>query len=128
MARDVVGPASHRADTGDELRQGEGLGQVVVRPGIEAVHALVDFAARGQQQDGHRVAPFAQLAKDAEAVPSRQHDVQHQRVVRRRLGQMQRVVAIVADVDREALGAERLPDERRGLRVVFDDQDAHGGQ
>ena len=38
---------AQRAHAGDQFGDDERLGQVIIGPGIEALDALVDFAARG---------------------------------------------------------------------------------
>ena len=47
-----VGAANHRVDPGDELREREWLGEVVVGAEIETANAIVDHVAR--RQDEHR--------------------------------------------------------------------------
>ena len=52
---------AQRADAGDQFGDDERLGQIIVRAGVEALDALVDFAARGQQQHRRGVFALAQL-------------------------------------------------------------------
>lgn len=63
-----------------QLGQGERLRQVIVGSRIQPFDALVHLATGGKEQDRRGVAAFAPLPQDAQPVPSRQHDVQHDAV------------------------------------------------
>src|SRR5207342_3274835 len=62
---------------------------------------------------------------DVEAVPAREHDVEHDGVIVARRRHPEGVVAVLRDVGGEALLGEAPPDEAGHLHVVLDDQDAH---
>ena len=70
-------PPRQRPHPRDQFGQFKRLGQVIVRAGVQSFDALVDFAARGQEQDRCGIFALAQLAQHAQAVASRQHDVEH---------------------------------------------------
>ena len=55
-------------DPGQQLVQGEGLGQVVVRAGVEAVDLVTHLVTRRQQQDGHTVTTASEMGEESEAV------------------------------------------------------------
>lgn len=83
-ARHVAGAAQHGAQPRQQFLDGEGLGQIVVRPGIEAGDAVGDLAAGGEQD--HRHAPRtlgagAQLRQQAETVAIRQLAVEQHGVM-----------------------------------------------
>ena len=61
-----------------------------------------------------------------EAVDARQHDVEDDRVVLRRLGHPERVLALDRDVGGEPLVAQPAADQARHLDLVLDDQHPHG--
>ena len=44
-----------RIQAGEQFTKRKGLGQLIVAPGLQAADALVDFAKRAQDQDGHCV-------------------------------------------------------------------------
>ena len=82
--RDAVGgaprrTAGERAHARLELLQRKGLHEVVVGPGIEPLHAVVDRVAGGQDQHRRRVAPATQLLQDREAIEARQAQVEDDR-------------------------------------------------
>ncbi len=62
-------------DSGVQLGQAEGLGQVIVRAPGKATDAILLGPQCRHQHDRHRLLP-AQLVEQAEAIDARQHDVQ----------------------------------------------------
>src|SRR5437667_271749 len=72
--------------------------------------------------------PLAQLAQQTQAIPPRQHDVEHDGIEGCQAGGRPAVVSAMAYVNGEALRLEGFANKRGGLLLVFDHQDAHGGQ
>src|SRR3546814_12572883 len=65
------GAAQQRADAGDEFAHRKGLGDIVVRPCLDAFDLFGPVAARGQDEDG-KIPPFlAPALQDAEPVEDR---------------------------------------------------------
>jgi hypothetical protein len=118
--------AGNGVETGDQLLDEEGLGEVIVGAEVEAFEAFVKFAAGGEEDDREGDLPFAEVAEDAEAVAVWEHDVQDQSVVGARSSKRVALIAAEADVHHEALGLEALADKRRDLLIVLDDQNLHG--
>src|SRR5207248_7438488 len=56
--------AQHHAEAGKELRECEGLHQVVVRADVETGHAILHGVACGQDKDGDCLAGAAQVGQD----------------------------------------------------------------
>jgi hypothetical protein len=50
-----LGSPQKRIQPREKFTKGKGLGQLIVAPGFQAANALVDFAKRAQDQDGHCV-------------------------------------------------------------------------
>jgi hypothetical protein len=72
-----AGVASHDgAESRRELSVGEGLGEVVVRAGIEPLHAVGHGIASGEHQDRDGGASSPDRATDLEAVHVRQTDIE----------------------------------------------------
>lgn len=115
-------------ETGDELVGVEGLRQVVIGAEVQAFDAFVEGGAGGEEEDGDRAAELADLAEDAEAIATGEHDVQDQGIEGAGGGEGEGVVAIVADVHDEARGLERLADEGGDLPLVFSHEHFHGGR
>ena len=75
-------PASRqRLHAREQLREGEGLGEVVVAARLQALDAIVDRVAGAQEQHGRLHARATQRRDEAEAVEPRQHDVDDRGVV-----------------------------------------------
>ena len=71
--------AQHGLDARHQLARLERLGHVVVGTHLQAQHAVVGVAARGEHDDGQGRA-LAHLARQGDAVFTRQHEVQHQQI------------------------------------------------
>src|SRR5258706_7931672 len=50
-SKNAAGPTQQSLDPGDQLAHREGLGQIVVGPGVEAGNPVLDRIARRQDQD-----------------------------------------------------------------------------
>ena len=83
-------PAQYRPDAGDHLHHPEGLGEIIVRPGVQTHHLVVLRPLGGSHDDGNpgggRVG--SQGFQDSDAVLVGQHDVQQNQL---RLGAAQAV-------------------------------------
>jgi hypothetical protein len=64
-----------------EFRQDEGLGEIVVRSGVQAFHPLLDQASSREHQDRSLYSPLTQLATDLDATKARQSDIQQNGIV-----------------------------------------------
>ena len=120
-------PAQQRLYPRDQLFHEEGLGDVVIGAQVEAFEALVEFGAGGEHDDRDGVVPLAQLAQDAQAVPPRQHDVEHDHIVALAGRQLVGADAVGGEVHGVALFLEGLADEAGDLLFIFRDQNAHAG-
>jgi len=117
--------AQQRPQAGQQLAEVEGLGEVVVAPGVEAGDPVGHGVARGEHQ--HRVAPPArpQLAADAEPVALRHHHVEHGGVVGVEHAQVQRPLAVARPVDRIGLFAQPARQHLAQPRIVLRQQHPH---
>ena len=128
MTAPALAPTSDlRAPTAGRGRKGHKPGQKPFGPmAVISVAILVVLAVLGrQQQHGgpHVLGP--ERGDDVVPVASRQHDVEHDRVV---VAPARTLVAggpVVLDVDREPLGHEPALDRAREGALVVDHQDAH---
>ena len=105
-ARLALGAPDQRPQAGQQLLDAERLGQVVVRPGVDALHLLLPGVAGGEDQDRHRVAGGAPAAQDREPVQPRQAEVEHDRVVGLGGAHELALLAVQGAVDGVALAAE----------------------
>ncbi len=110
-------------DAGDELLHREGLDEVVVRPDLEGVHAVVLGAAGADDHDRSPDALFAGLLDESPPVEPRQHEVDDAHV---RVLEAQPRQARLTVVDDDRLEARSRQVTRHALGddvVVLDDQD-----
>ncbi|CAO0831295.1 hypothetical protein SMICM17S_02541 [Streptomyces microflavus] len=118
-------PAQQGADPGDEDDVAEGLGQVVVRAGVEPLGLVVLAVLGGQHEDRHLVSGGAQGTADPVAVHAGQHDVEDHQVVAALARPVQPLEAVVHDIHGEALGGESPGEGHRETLLVLHDQQAH---
>src|SRR5260370_27011608 len=111
---DALGHAGFRAaateqgpDPGEELREAERLGDIVVRAGVEADHRVHLIGTRREDQDRHRLAFGAQAAADFQAVKAWQAEIEHDQVDPAGQGGVQGAGAVSRDVHVVALAPER---------------------
>ena len=118
-------PPKQRAQPGQQLVERERLDDVVVGARVEAGDPVGDLVARGQHQDGQRVAGPAKAPAGLEPVQPRHRDVEDDRVDAVAAQSVERLLAVAGQLDVVALQlegtAERVPDG--GL--VVDDENLH---
>src|SRR5690606_36011972 len=119
--------ADERLEPGQQLGEGERLGEVVVAAALEAAHAVVQGALRAEDEERRRHPAPAEVLDEREAVAPRQHEVHHGSVVGLVQGEGEGLVAVGGVVHGVAGLAEALADELGDGAVVFDDEEAHGG-
>ena len=124
------GPGAERApgqrpQPGEEFSELEGLGEVVVGPGVEAKDPVVDPVAGRQQQHRGPPALGPQGAADLEAVGLGDHGVEDDGVEVELPGRPERLGAVAGHVDGVALVFETAPDEGGHLGLVLHDEHPH---
>jgi hypothetical protein len=122
----VVGDAASEVcpHPGKELREGERLAEVVVRPRIETGHTIVHVVAGGEHHDGLGSATIAHAPACREPVDARQHHIEQHEVVRDRAHRVDRALAAADHVDVVPVLLERLPEEVCHAGLVLGDEDA----
>jgi hypothetical protein len=74
-------PTGECSQAGEQLGEGEGLRQIVVRSGVEAGDAVENGISRGQHEDWGPRARLTKQSAHVEPVHSRQHHVEDDGVV-----------------------------------------------
>src|SRR6266545_1587678 len=121
-----LGPApDQRPQPRDENGIREGLGEVVVRARVERLDLVPLAVLRGEHEDRRPDALAPQGAAHPVAVDARQHDVEHDGVVRVLAGQPQAVGAVVGHVDREPFGLQTEAQAGRQPRFVLHHENPH---
>src|SRR5690606_26710568 len=104
--------------------EAERLRHVVVRSALEGRHRVTDGVPGGQDDDGQRAARGPQPVEDAEAVETRQADVQDHQVELPGHRIVERGDPVVNDRGGEAVRAQTFLHERGDSFLVLDDEDA----
>jgi hypothetical protein len=118
-------PAQEGARAGEQNRQRERLGQVVVRAEVEPAHDVARRVERREQQDRHPVLARAELLHHLEAREPGQHHVEHDEIDRRRGDEsLERRLAALGDLDPVALRLEIEREPAGQVLLVLDEQDA----
>ena len=118
--------AEQSAKTSLEFGDGEGLGHVVVAAAFEAEDALVDGAARGEDEDGRGDSLGAEALDQLQAVDVGEGEVDDERVVDAFEGEPLGFAAVGASVDAKAGFGERAGEKLANGGVIFDDEQPHG--
>ena len=108
-----------------QLADGERLGQVIVRPGLEPAHAVVHGVESGQHQDGGRHAAAAQLGAQVQSSATRQAHVENDDVERGSRGVLEPRDECRGQRRVDALPAQAVAQQPSQLRIVLDDQHPH---
>ena len=102
-----------------------GLGDIVVGAGVDALDLVAPSVAGGQDQDRHRAPGLAPRLEHRDAVALGQANVEHDRVIRLRVAAKPALLAVESAVDRIARGLERRRNLAIEIAIVFDNQKPH---
>ena len=106
---------------GQQLPVVKRLGEVVVRPGVEALDAVLHVGARREHEYGRGHAPGPDAPREAVTVQPRHHYVEQQQVVYARLGILRAAIPVAHDLDLEpAQLQQRLERLRQQGLVLYD--------
>ena len=121
---------AQRVHARHELGKRERLDDVVVGARIQPGDTVGDLAARGEDEDGHRVLPAAQGPEQGEAVHAREPDVEHDEVIGVHVQQVEGGLGARRAVHREAARGQPVAQCREEGAVVFDHEQSHrpGGE
>ena len=107
--------------SGEELADGEGLGEIVVGAELEGLDPVVGRPAGRDDDHGH-VLRLAQLPEQLDPIHPRQLQVEHDRVERLLQGDRQACGPVGRLKDGVQRFAERFGDRLPGGRVILDHQ------
>src|SRR5260221_9341144 len=114
-------PTRQGAEPGEELLHGEWLGEIIVRAGVEAMHAVGQRIPRRQHQNRGSAALSPPAAAYFESLEIRQPQVENDQVI---LIDGQRFEGFAAGrhrIRRPSGFTERSEEKARQFRLVFDD-------
>ena len=119
-----VTASAKRLDARQQFDERKRLDQIVIAPGTQAAHPIVDFSERTDDQDGCGDAVVAQLTHDGDAVDVRQHAVDRDHGIVAGGAAAQRFVAAGGQIHLVTAGREQVHELTGGFRVILDDQNA----
>src|SRR5256886_11877659 len=111
--------------SGEELVKVKGLAQIVVGPGVESLHPVVDSVTRGKHQDGYSRTARSQVFADLDSVFPGQHHIQQDEVVIVNTGLVERGLSIGRNVDSVGLLAKAFRQDLGCIGLVLDQQYPH---
>src|SRR5438067_13528785 len=75
-------PTQKRAGAGDQFREREGFGEIIVGAGVQAVHFGLYGFESSQQEDRSRLAFGAEARAYREPINLRQHNIEDDKIIR----------------------------------------------
>ena len=118
-------PAQQGSHPGEQLREGEGLDEVVVASEFQAFDPVLDPVPSGQEQHRHLLPRVSERPDDAPAVDVGQHHVHDDEIERLGHGEMMAVQAVPGQHDGKARFRETLTQVVPRPSVILDNQQSH---
>src|ERR1041385_351246 len=112
-------PPEESSDACNELGEGEGLREIIVRTGIEASDSVFDGILGREHQDRSLDIHSPQLPQERDPVLLRKKNIEDHEVVSPRSGHQLPLHAVVSDVDGKMLFLEALLEEFCDFLFVF---------
>ena len=81
LGRSLGATAEQCLDARQQLAERKGLDEIIVAPGAQPLHAVIDTAERGEDQRGGADLRRPQCAEDRQPVHAGEHAVEHDRVI-----------------------------------------------
>jgi hypothetical protein len=121
----VKAAPNKRTHSGEEFRQNEGLGEIVVRSRVQTFHSLLDQSAGGEHQHRSFDAPLAQLAANLKAAEVRQPDIEKDGVVGDIRAELKRLCTRFGHIHGVGIFSQCSRNEACDFPFVFDQKDPH---
>ena len=115
--------AQQRPQPGQQLRDLERLGQVVLRARVEALDPVVQRAARREHEDGRENPAGPQPGDQVDALDPGQAAIDEQHLVPARQPRVQAGLPVGGDLDGEPLPGQQLVEQLRQPAIVLDHED-----
>ena len=122
-----AGAADEGLEAGEEFREGEGFGEVIVAAALEAGDAVVERAFGAENEDGNFDLLGAPAFDDFEAVEFGEHEVDDGGIVGVFTAHLAAFLAVGADIDDVTALAQSFGDKRGDFGVVFQEENFHVG-
>src|ERR1700704_414738 len=119
-----VAASAKRLDARQQFDERKRLDQVVIAPGTQATHPIVDFSERTDDQDRCGDAVVAQLTHHRDAIDVRKHAVNRDHGIIAGDAAAQRLVAVGGQIHLVTTGRELFHELTGGFRIILNDQNA----
>jgi hypothetical protein len=119
-----LAPLQH-GETGEQFLEGEGLGEIIVRPRHEAVQLVAQAAARGEHHHGQARRMAAQRAAQIEPVHVGQAEIEQHHAERLGVDAGEHLRALAMPGDAVAPRGQPARHEASDADIVLDQQDVH---
>jgi cobalt-zinc-cadmium efflux system outer membrane protein len=121
----LISAPNEGPQTREQLVERERFDEVVISAEVEAVDPIMHLISRRDDEDADARASGTEPAKNRQAVELRYHEIEHQRIVRIRLGEPQSLFTVSGRVHGVTCLAEALRERTSKRLIVLDEQDAH---
>src|ERR1700731_5169160 len=113
-------PSHKGPHTRQEFCQDKGLGEIVIRTGVQALHPLLDQASSCEHQDRSLYSSLAQLAADLDPAKAGQSDIEKNGIVSDVCAQCEGLLTRFGHIHRIGILTQGTRDEVADLPFVFD--------
>jgi hypothetical protein len=121
-SRHFARAAQHRRDPQHQLSRTERLGDVVVGAQLEAEHAILLLAQRGEHHDGQVGRLSAESSADLQTTEAGEHEVEDHDVGNPPRHRVQRLLAVAGHLDQVARAVQVARHHVPHHHVVVDDE------
>ena len=115
--------AQHRAHPANQFARAKRLGDIIIRAQLQPTHAVIFIPARGQHDYRH-IRCFAQQPQRLEAIHLWHHHIKNHQVRHHFTHLVQRILAVISLVHREAFQIKIHADEADHALLVIHYQNA----
>src|SRR6516225_1423625 len=119
MPGTVIGATEQGPNSGQQLRDLEGLGKIIVGPEIESLHPIFNVTSCGQHQDRNIEAMAPQFTANIKSISAGELNVQKKDIETSFQCQCQTFLTVGAGLHEEPFSLQPLPEQKRQRRLIF---------
>jgi hypothetical protein len=123
--QDHAGAPSESSQSRKKLIESERFDEVVIGAGVETRDPIDDRITGGEHQNWDLQPARAERARHRDAITTRQHVVEHHRIVLVQRSVLKRILTIAHEIDSVRPLAKAASERRAEERVVFHHEQSH---